>query len=113
MEQSLVKNPRPAACYTYGYNPSLYLRKLAVLLAILDAPSGKTLSNVTWQADGALGTLLDSAAVLRPQSIKVSDAIPTFDFGKASSIKDPNLLPGSLRFGNTAGLHATAKEMSK
>ena len=112
-EQSLVKNPRPAACYTYGYNPSLYLRKLAVLLALLDAPSSKTLQNAAWQADGATGTLLDAAAVLRPQRIKVPEATPTFDFAKASSIKDPNLLPGSLRFGNTAGLHATAMEMSK
>jgi hypothetical protein len=91
----------------------LYLRKLAVLLAMLDAPSSKTLQNSAWQADGATGTLLDAAAVLRPQRIKVPETVPTFDFAKASSIKDPNLLPGSLRFGNTAGLHATAMEMSK
>ncbi|MFO0410178.1 MAG: alpha/beta hydrolase family protein [Planctomycetota bacterium] len=113
LEQSLVKNPRPAACYTYGYNPSLYLRKLAVLLALLDAPSTKSLGGGVWQSEGALGTMIDAAAVLRPQSVRVPEAACSFDFGQVASIKDANLLPGALRFGNTAGLHKTAKELSK
>jgi len=113
LEQSLVKNPRPAACYTYGYNPSLYLRKLAVLLALLDGPSTKSLGGGIWQSEGALGTMIDAAAVLRPQSVRVPEAACSFDFGQVASIKDANLLPGALRFGNTAGLHKTAKELSK
>jgi hypothetical protein len=113
LEQSLVKNPRPAACYTYGYNPSLYLRKLAVLLALLDAPSTKSLGGGIWQSEGALGTMIDAAAVLRPQSVRVPEAACSFDFGQVASIKDANLLPGALRFGNTAGRHKTAKELSK
>lgn len=113
LEQSLVKNPRPAACYTYGYNPSLYLRKLAVLLALLDAPSTKSLGGGIWQSEGALGTMIDAAAVLRPQSIKVPEAACSFDFAQVASIKDANLLPGALRFGNTAGLHKTAREFAK
>lgn len=113
LEQSLVKNPRPAACYTYGYNPSLYLRKLAVLLALLDAPSTKSLGGGIWQSEGALGTMIDAAAVLRPQSVRVPEAACSFDFGQVASIKDANLLPGALRFGNTAGLHKTAREFAK
>jgi len=35
--QSLVKNPRPAPCYTFGYNAPLFLRRLAVILAWIDA----------------------------------------------------------------------------
>lgn len=112
-EQSLVKNPRPAACYTYGYNPSLYLRKLAVLLALLDAPSTKSLAGGVWQSEGALGTMIDAAAVLRPQSIKVPEEACSFDFAQIASIKDANLLPGALRFGDTAGLHKTAREFAK
>jgi len=112
-EQSLVKNPRPAACYTYGYNPSLYLRKVAVLLALLDSPTSKAIGEGQWQAEGVLGTMLDAAAVLRPQSVRVPDTKPSFDFAQVASIKDVNLLPGALRFGNTAGLHATAKEVSR
>jgi hypothetical protein len=60
-----------------------------------------------------MGSMLDAAAVLRPGTLAVPQNPPEFDFSKASSIKDANLLPGSLRFGNTAGLHATAKEASK
>ena len=112
-EQSLVKNPRPAACYTYGYNPSLYVRKLAVLLALIDAQASRGIANGSWQAEGVMGTLLDAAAVLRPKTLVVGDALPAFDFSKIGSIKDANLLPGALRFGNTAGLHTTAKESSK
>jgi hypothetical protein len=112
-EQSLVKNPRPAACYTYGYNPSLYLRKLAVLLALLDAPSTKSISGGQWQAQGALGTMIDAAAVLRPQTMKVPETPNSFDFSQVASIKDANMLPGALRFGNTAGLRLTARELSK
>jgi hypothetical protein len=112
-EQSLVKNPRPAACYTYGYNPSLYLRKLAVLLALLDAPSTKSISGGQWQAQGALGTMIDAAAVLRPQTMKAPEMPNSFDFSQVASIKDANMLPGALRFGNTAGLRLTARELSK
>jgi hypothetical protein len=112
-EQSLVKNPRPAACYTYGYNPSLYLRKLAVLLALLDAPSTKSISGGQWQAQGALGTMIDAAAVLRSQTMKVPETPNSFDFSQVASIKDANMLPGALRFGNTAGLRLTARELSK
>jgi hypothetical protein len=112
-EQSLVKNPRPAACYTYGYNPSLYLRKLAVILALLDAPSTSAIGHGAWQAEGVFGTIIDAACVLRPRTIKTPEAQPSFDFSRVASIKDVNLLPGALRFGNAAGLHATAKEMSK
>ena len=112
-EQSLVKNPRPAACYTYGYNPSLYLRKVAVLLALIDAAPSRGITNGAWQAQGVMGSMLDAAAVLRPGTLAVPQNTPEFDFSKASSIKDANLLPGSLRFGNTSGLHTTAKEASK
>ncbi|MFY7894225.1 MAG: alpha/beta hydrolase family protein [Pirellula sp.] len=112
-EQSLVKNPRPAACYTYGYNPSLYLRKLAVLLALLDAPSTKSISGGQWQAQGALGTMIDAVAVLRPQTMKAPEMPNSFDFSQVASIKDANMLPGALRFGNTAGLRLTARELSK
>lgn len=112
-EQSLVKNPRPAACYTYGYNPSLFLRRLAVVLALLDGPSGKQVAQAVPQADGVLQSIADAAAVLRPGKIPVSNDAASFDFAKVSSIKDADFLPGALRFGNAAGLRATANALTK
>jgi len=113
-EQSLVKNPRPAACYTYGYNPSLYLRKVAVLLALVDSQTSKgLLQSGAWNAEGVSGTMLEAAAVLRPGTLKVPEAQPNFDFARVSGIKDANFLPGAIRFGNTSGLHQTAREASK
>jgi len=112
-EQSVVKNPRPAACYTYGYNPSLFLRRLAVVLALLDGPSGKQVAQAVPQAEGVFQSIADAAAVLRPGKIPVSKDAASFDFAKVSSIKDANFLPGALRFGNAAGLRATANALTK
>jgi hypothetical protein len=60
-----------------------------------------------------MASMIDAAAVLRPQSIQIPEVAPSFDFSQVSSIKDANLLPGALRFGNTIGLHKTARELSK
>ena len=112
-EQSLVKNPRPAACYTYGYNPSLFLRRLAVVLALLDGPSSKIVVQGVPQADGVYQSIADAAAVLRPGKIPVSKEAAGFDFAKVTSIKDADFLPGALRFGNATGLRATANALTK
>ncbi|MFN9984120.1 MAG: hypothetical protein ACK52S_01085, partial [Pirellula sp.] len=111
-EQTLVKNPRPAACYTYGYNPSLFLRKLAVVVAMLDSTQGSDLRKVTWVGDDANAALVGAAAVLRPKlTVQLPSGDSAFDFAKVQSIRDPNFLPGALRFGGMAGLAKVA--MSK
>ena len=112
-EQSLVKNPRPAACYTYGYNPSLFVRKLAVILALLDSPQSKEVSGSEWSGAGSFGPMIDAAKVLRPKTIQGPSQAPGYDFSSVTSIRDPNFLPGALRFGNSSGLHTTASELSK
>jgi hypothetical protein len=108
-EQSLVKNPRPAACYTYGYNPPLFLRRLAVFLAFVDSPVGESLRGCEWQGEGALAAIVAAAAVLRPDRVeRMAGDANGFDFSKVESIRDENFLPGALRFGGFAGLRATA-----
>lgn len=112
-EQSLVKNPRPAACYTYGYNPSLFHRRLAVVLALLDSGALKSGSQAIPKGSGVYEAIADAAAILRPGKIGVSKQAVSFDFSKVASIKDADFLPGSLRFGNATGLRATATALTK
>lgn len=111
--QSLVKNPRPAACYTYGYNPSLFHRRLAVALAWIDSADAKQFENIQWTGSGVYGSIADAVVILRNHDktgISTSTAVPldAFDFSQVSSIKDADFLPGALRFGGRAGLHAVA-----
>lgn len=112
-EQSLVKNPRPAACYTYGYNPTLFHRRLAVVLALLDSGALKSGSQAVPKGAGVYEAIADAAAVLRPGKIGVSKQATAFDFTKVTSIKDADFLPGALRFGNATGLRSTANALTK
>ena len=115
--QSLVKNPRPAPCYTYGYNPPLFLRRLAVVLALLDAQGSET-KKWRWVGKGADASLLAAAAFLRPNQIRTMVLTPskTEVFSGVESIRDAYMLPGALRFGGLLGLlaaqatHSTEKE---
>ncbi|MCU0708210.1 MAG: acetylxylan esterase [Pirellula sp.] len=111
--QSLVKNPRPAACYTYGYNPPLFLRRLAVLLAVLDSQAS-WIPESEWVASDAEASLVAAAAVMRPGKMaNVSVDAGAFDFDRVETIRDAYFLPGSVRFGGVRGLqslHSNRKE---
>lgn len=111
--QSLVKNPRPAPCYTYGYNPPLFLRRLAVLIALADAkPEGS--EKWVWAANGAESSLVAAADAMRPDRIGAVKLDPQgFEFDRIDSIRDAYLLPGAVRFGGLKGLmepHTTSKQ---
>jgi hypothetical protein len=104
--QSLVKNPRPAACYTYGYNPPLFLRRLAVLLAVVDSKAS-WVPEAEWVAEGAEASLVAAAAVMRPEKMTtVTVDAGAFDFDRVETIRDAYFLPGSVRFGGFAGLRS-------
>jgi hypothetical protein len=113
--QSLVKNPRPAACYTYGYNPSLFQRRMAVALAWCDSSEAKTFEQIQWTGGGVYGAIADALVILRnqnPPRARTATQVDAFDFSHVSSIKDADFLPGALRFGGRAGLHAAAMELN-
>jgi hypothetical protein len=110
-EQSLVKNPRKAACFTYGYNPALFLRRLAVLNAAVDHFHAWGISRPNLSGDGDQLALAAAAQLLRHEGIgKVVGKSNQFDFDQAQSIRDPHFLPGAMRFGGIQGLIASASE---
>ena len=100
-EQPAVKNPRPAASYTYGYNPPLAVRRLAILLKILDelAPASRGDTKLTLHAEGPMTFFVLAAQRLRPKQISTNGSIDGFDFHTVDSIRHPMFIPGSLRYG--------------
>jgi hypothetical protein len=110
--QSLVKNPRPAACYTYGYNPPLFVRRLAVVMAALESQPLAKSSRMQAFGDGPQSAMVSAIAAMRPERFAAlgGDA-KGFDFHAIDSIRDPNFLPGSIRFGGLSGLQSTANEL--
>jgi hypothetical protein len=99
-EQPRVKNPRPAASYTYGYNAPQAIRKVAVLVRVLDELNAQTEgTKVTLDGKEESGFLAIAAKKLRPGTATVSEGIVPFDFGKIDSVYDPMFIPGALRYG--------------
>jgi hypothetical protein len=119
-QQPLVKNPRLAAAYTYGYNIPMFARRARQLAATVEwlhtqAPdSTLTLEGAGANAALAAAGLFDLAVKLEPQGgspsgtwlnrVKLQLAPGGFRFADAESIRDPNFLPCSARYLDVPGL---------
>jgi dienelactone hydrolase len=106
--QPKVKNPRPAGSYTYGYNPPQMVRRLGVLLSLIDnmadSPSvdstlqdGKPLP-VVLETNGSNAVLAKAAAFLRPTKVSGSSDPILRDVSLIDSIYHPDFVPGALRY---------------
>ncbi len=117
-EQQLVPNPRLAAAYTYGYNLPVFAKQAHQLSAALQAlAKSHPGTNIRLEATGA-GGLLAAAAVFcaqqQPEQVAAPETAATpytlaiepgeVSFASAKSIRDPLFLPGSVRYGDIAGL---------
>ena len=105
-----VKNPRPAAAYTYGYNAPPVVRKLGVLLNELQSLRGDRDVRFRLVADDSQIVLASLAALQWPEgisSVRWSTAAPAdFDPVRAvESIYDPGFIPNGLRYQGLRGLH--------
>lgn len=99
-EQPRVKNPRPAASYTYGYNAPQAIRKVAVLVRVLDELNAQSEgTKVALDGKEESGFLASAVKRLRPKTATVLEGNDPFDFGKIGSVYDPMFIPGALRYG--------------
>ena len=108
-EQPLVKNPRLAAAYTYGYNQPLLARRARQLGATLqwlaESNPGATLQVSGQGASAALGAAGGFVAQeLKVANVQLKLAASGFRFAKIDSIRDPNFLPASARYRDLPGL---------
>jgi cephalosporin-C deacetylase-like acetyl esterase len=110
-ETAVVANPREVAAYTDGYNDTVFARRVQDILTlasfvIVDEHNPKRISIVG--VNGA-GPLVAAAKAIAGKSI--SDAVidtQGFRFTSLSSYRDPNFLPGAVKYGDVPGLLSLA-----
>jgi dienelactone hydrolase len=106
-EQRVVKNPREYAGYTYGYNPTLFARRVHDALTLVafvkhDEHAAKDVVLV-----GAAGAAPIAAAARAAAGDAVSALVVDtrgFRFATLKSYRDPDFLPGALKYGDLPAL---------
>ena len=105
-----VANKREVAAYTHGYNHSFFAngaRDIYGMLRIL--PQKGKQARLLADKEGAAMAL--AAAIIAPkgsvQSIQLADA--SFRFANIKSHRDPNFVPGAVKYGDLPALIETAK----
>lgn len=110
-----VKNPREAAAYTFGYNPSVFAGRVHDVLTVIqfiktsERPS-KRLDMVAF--DGA-GPWLAAARAVSGDAIDRA-ALDTggFRFGRVLDIHSPEFLPGGAKYLDLPGMMAAGQSKS-
>lgn len=108
-QQPLVKNPREYAGFTYGYNSPLLAKRVHDALTLVafvkyDEHAAKEI----WLV-GANGAAPVAALARARAGTAVSQAFVDtrgFRFGALKSYRDPDFLPGALKYGDLPGLLA-------
>jgi dienelactone hydrolase len=113
-EAPVVRNPRPAAAYTYGYNAPPVIRRLGVVLDGLEevrSSGGETVRLIASDDQVLLAVL---AAVESPETVEsvvwVTDNPQLDPLKQVTSIRDPQFIPNGLRYQGFAGLKALLGE---
>ena len=110
MEQArVVENPREFAGYTLGYNHPLFSKRTQDILSLI------TFARDTSEKGGEIALLGFDAAALwsacaAAQSGEAVSRLALgpgdFRFVEITKIRDPNLLPGAVKYGDVPGLLA-------
>ena len=109
-QQRIVKNPREALAYTLGYNESLFaLRAHDVLTLIAEfrsdkRPKGK--KRIVLVGNGPAAPIAAASAALAADAVDgiAIEADDEHPFAKITDWRDPNLLPGAVKYGDLAAL---------
>lgn len=100
-QQPLVKNPRPAAAYTFGYNPTLMQRRAGVAIAALKElqTNGSISIGITLEGAGDDAVLAKLIQKALPDLVKDVRAIDPTRPEDIHSIRHPAFVPGMLLYG--------------
>jgi dienelactone hydrolase len=108
-EQPVVKNPREFAGFTYGYNAPLFSRRVHDVLTLVSfvvhdehAPREVVLVG----ANGAGPVVAAARAQAGGAVARAFVDTRGFRFAKLASYRDPDFLPGALKYGDLPGILA-------
>jgi len=113
------KNSRDAACFTYGYNATVFAQRVQDVLSAVCAAGGTLPGEPVVSAGEQLPRRVDLVglnggaawvAAAKAQAGKAVDRVAVdtvgFRFGKATSIDDPDFWPGAVKYGDLSTLLA-------
>ncbi len=108
-----VSNPREYAGYTHGYNDSLFARRTHDILKLITF--AKTFGNqkiILIGTDGATPLVAAAAAVAGKEVEKTVVDDSDFRFAEIKSYRDPNFIPGAVKYGDLPALLELSTEVS-
>ena len=108
-EQAVVKNPREAAAFTFCYNDTVFVRRVHDILTLVsfirnDEHAPKHLHLIGTNGAGALAAA--ARAIASNQIDKAAIDTEGFRFANITSYRDPNFLPGAVKYGDLPSLLA-------
>ncbi len=109
-----VKNPREYAGYTHGYNDSLFAQRTHDILKLITL--AEKMGNEKIVLVGAAGTTPLVAAAAAVAGEKVDKTVidnPDFRFADIKTYRDPNFIPGAVKYGDLPALLELSTEVSK
>jgi hypothetical protein len=109
-ETAVVKNPRESAAYTHGYNHSVFARRTQDILSlIVYAKTSSKGGKVYLIGTHGAGPLVAAASALAGNAAdKIAIATDGFRFENITSHRDPNFIPGAVKYGDLPGLVGSA-----
>jgi len=109
----LVKNPREAPAYTYGYNHPLLAQRVHDVLSLIEFCRTRDqypASSVRLVARGPMAVVGTAAAFLAQDALVHAEVEATgFRFASLTDYRDPQFLPGALKFGDLPALRRLAR----
>ncbi|MCA9143185.1 MAG: acetylxylan esterase [Planctomycetales bacterium] len=108
-EQAVVKNPREAAAYTFCYNDTVFARRVHDVLTVVsfirgDEHAPKHLHLIGTNGAGPIAAA--ARAIAGSQIDKAAIDTRGFRFENITSYRDPNFLPGAVKYGDLPSLLA-------
>ena len=106
--QPLVKNPREALAYSLGYNHALFAQRVhdvAIFIEQTRQSAGSEMK-IFLVGNGRTGSIAAAAAALAGEAVDglAIEAADEHPFAKITDWRDPNLLPGAVKYGDLAAL---------
>ncbi|MGC1274272.1 MAG: acetylxylan esterase [Planctomycetaceae bacterium] len=106
-QSRVVDNPREFAGYTLGYNHPLFAKRVHDLLSLIAFSKHQGAEEIILIGSGEAAAWCAAACVQSDGAVtRVALAPGDFRFDTITEIRDPNLLPGAVKYGDLAGLLA-------
>ena len=111
-QSRVVRNPRQFAGYSFAYNHTLFARRVHDVLTVLAWVRGfesEKPEHIRVEAAGNIAPVAVAALAVDGKGVKEAAVnAGTFSFADLKSYRDPNFLPGAVKYGDLKSLRRLA-----